>query len=289
MSVFDRQYQVWEGERTTPLARLLILPRYAFRDIFSSRLFTALFTASFGPTIVASLLIWVRNNVSLLERLGLRASEAGQLPTADGRAFLFMLFLQLWFAAILTFIQGPALVSPDLVNGALPLYLSRPVTRTQYVLGKFLVLAILLSLITWIPLSYLFFLQASLAGGSWLFENLRLLFGIVFGSLLAVAVLSIAALAISAYAKAKALARALAAGLLIIPAGFGEFLNEVLDTHWGRMLNVVAALESVAASLLGVPHRVELPLAGGLVSLVFVGVASLLLLNRRLRAFEVVR
>jgi hypothetical protein len=29
--------------------------RYAFRDIFSSRLFTALFTASFGPTIVASL------------------------------------------------------------------------------------------------------------------------------------------------------------------------------------------------------------------------------------------
>ena len=55
------------------------------------------------------------------------------------------------------------------------------------------------------------------------------------------------------------------------------------------MLNVVAALESVAATLLGVPHRVELPLAGGLVSLVFVGVASLLLLNRRLRAFEVVR
>jgi len=286
MAVFDRQYQPWEGVRTGALERLLILPRYAYRDVFASRLFTGLFAGSFVAPLIAALLIWVRNSAPLLAKLN---SSPDQMPGVDGRVFLVVMYAQLWFAAILTLIHGPALVSPDLVNGALPLYLSRPVTKTQYVLGKFLVLALLLSAITWVPLALLFLLQGSLSAEPWMIANLRLLGGSVAGSAVAIAVFSILALALSAWVKAKALARALVAGLLIIPSAFGQVINGTLHTYWGSTLNLVAVLEAVAAHLLGVPTRVDLPLGPALASLAVVGVASLLLLNRRLRAFEVVR
>ena len=46
-------------------------------------------------------------------------------------------------------IVSPSLIAADLSNNALSLYLSRPITRRDYVLGKMAVLAILLSPITW--------------------------------------------------------------------------------------------------------------------------------------------
>ena len=51
-------------------------------------------------------------------------------------------------AFLLTTLVGPSLIAPDLSNGALPLYLSRPFSRIQYVAGKMIVLLLLLSLIT---------------------------------------------------------------------------------------------------------------------------------------------
>ena len=51
-------------------------------------------------------------------------------------------------------------MSPDLRNNGLPLYLSRPFSRTEYVLGKMSVLLILLSAITWVPGLLLFLFQA---------------------------------------------------------------------------------------------------------------------------------
>ena len=50
------------------------------------------------------------------------------------------------FAFLLTAYAGPGLISPDLSNNALPLYLCRPISRTEYVLSKMAVLFIPLSL-----------------------------------------------------------------------------------------------------------------------------------------------
>ena len=59
--------------------------------------------------------------------------------------FFAILTFQGSLAFLLTAWVAPVLVSPDLVNGALPLYLSRPFTRVEYVLGKATVLVTLLS------------------------------------------------------------------------------------------------------------------------------------------------
>ena len=56
--------------------------------------------------------------------------------------------IQSTLAFFIAAFAGPGLISPDLTNGALPLYLSRPFSRAEYTLGKFSVLALLISAIT---------------------------------------------------------------------------------------------------------------------------------------------
>jgi hypothetical protein len=67
-------------------------------------------------------------------------------------------------ALFLAAFVGPGQVSPDLANNALSLYLARPFSRVEYVLGKMSVLAILMSLMTWMPGLLLFGLQGYLEG-----------------------------------------------------------------------------------------------------------------------------
>ena len=87
------------------------------------------------------------------------------------------------FAFFLTLLIGPPLVSRDLTNNALPLYLCRPFSRAEYVVGKMAVLLILLSLITWVPGLLLFLFQAYLEGGGWIAANLWIAGAIFVGSL----------------------------------------------------------------------------------------------------------
>ena len=80
--------------------------------------------------------------------------------------------IQASLAFFVTLLVGPPLVARDLRNNALPLYLCRPFTRAEYVLGKMSVLLILLSAITWIPQLLLFCFQAYLDGAGWFVLNL---------------------------------------------------------------------------------------------------------------------
>ncbi len=165
MTVRTRSFRPFTGTPTSPLTRLLVLPRYAWREVFKSKLVTGAFTSSFLAPIGALVVVWLTHNLPALAR----TPFAEGIPFAiDGRFFGFLLLGQSYFAFVLTLFVGPSLVSPDLVNGALPLYLSRPLLRWQYVAGKLLVLALLLSAITWVPLLLVFVLEASLSGGSWL-------------------------------------------------------------------------------------------------------------------------
>src|SRR6478752_805599 len=72
--------------------------------------------------------------------------------------------------------------SSALANNALALYLARPFSRTEYVIGKMSVLLILLSLMTWVPGLLLFLLQGYLEGWPWMYDNVRFAAGIFFGA-----------------------------------------------------------------------------------------------------------
>ncbi len=150
MAVYKRNYKRYDGAITPERLRFTILPRYSFQTAFESRFFQTFFVACFVPAVVALAIIYIRANASLLRSAGIDLNVRNVL--AVDTTFFYTLFrAQTFMTFILGMFVGPGLVSPDLVNGALPLYLSRPFSRVEYVLGKFCVFATLASLITWIP------------------------------------------------------------------------------------------------------------------------------------------
>ncbi|HEX5761070.1 MAG TPA: ABC transporter permease subunit [Thermoanaerobaculia bacterium] len=285
MAVYERTYRPYTGGFTAERRRFLVLPRYAYEEVFRSKLFLAFFVVCFIPHLAGAVLIYLRHNVSALDYLDLQAAQV--LPI-DGSFFFNMMGAEAMFCFLLALFVGPALIAPDLRNGALPLYLSRPFTRREYVVGKLAVLALLLSAITWVPLLLLFSLQASLEDG-WLAANARIGWGIVAGSWAWILVLSLIALAVSAWVKWKPVARITLLVLFFVLAAFGTMLNETLDTTWGSLLNLGELIRAIWAGLLGIDLRGALAPGAAWAGWAAACAAALALLARRIKAYEVVR
>src|SRR5690348_7823762 len=156
MAVYEQTYKPFAGTLTPEWSRFLIIPRHAFRAVFKSKLFTAFFVLCFLPLLVEAILIYLHHNVNALGIMKLNIQE---LIPIDATFFQTFVDIQGGFAFFVALLVGPPLVSQDLRNNALPLYLCRPFSRTEYVLGKMSVLLILLSWITWIPQLLMFFFQ----------------------------------------------------------------------------------------------------------------------------------
>lgn len=148
MAVYEHLYRAYEGEQQSGISRFLVIPRFALREVFKSKLFTTVFILCFIYPLIAAILVYLHHNVNALSILQLNVRE---LIPIDRTFFRTFLEVQGAFSLILTVLVAPPLISRDLANNALPLYLCRPLSRAEYVLGKLTVVGLLLSLITWVP------------------------------------------------------------------------------------------------------------------------------------------
>jgi ABC-2 type transport system permease protein len=301
MAVYKKTYRPYEGELTPHWKRLAVMPRYAFEDLNRSRFLTIFFLASFVYPLICALVIYVRHNASVLSLLGIQGGTANFVPIGT---FFFMSLLgwQSMLALFMASFIGPGLVSPDLANNALSLYLSRPFSRAEYVFGKMAVLLILLSAMTWIPGLLCFALQAYLEGGTWMADNWRYASGLFFGSWIWILILSLLALALSAWVKWKPASGALMFGVFFVAGGFGATINGVQRTNWGHMFNISYLIGSVwvdlfegankttnGALFFRAPRGQELPIWCSWVGLFGLCAICLFMLNKKIRGMEVVR
>ena len=285
MAVYKRSYRGHNGAITPTWSRFLVMYRFARRTLFQSRMQTAFFVLCFFYPLLCLLGVYANAHLSGFSFLGKMAQP---FLAINGSFFFAYMSVQSSLALLLTAFMGPGLVSPDLANGALTLYLCRPLSRSEYILGKLLVLAITLSWITWVPGLVIFFTQAGLAGGGWLGDNAFLAAGIVVGSLIWIAVLSLLALALSAWVKWRMVAGALVLATFFLGAGFAQAVNGVLQTKQGYLLDIGNLVHTVEHGLLRDGTLTPLSATEAWIALlVFTGLC-LLLLMRKVRANEVV-
>jgi ABC-2 type transport system permease protein len=304
MAVYEHTYKQYLGKLTPEWSRFLVIPRHAFRDVFKSKLFTAFFVVCFIPLLIEAILIYLHHNVNALAIL--KVDVRGLIPID---AFFFQTFVNLQgtFAFFVTLLVGPPLVARDLRNNALPLYLCRPFSRTEYVLGKMSVLLILLSAITWVPQLLLFLFQSYLEGANWFVDNLSLASAIFIGSVVWILLLALLSQAVSALVKWRVIASAALLGIFFIPSVFGEVINQIFLTRWGNIISLGALIKNVTAGLFGTfvqasghitdwDGRVgreiimnEPPLWASWFALFVVCAICLALLSRKVKAYEVVR
>jgi len=168
MAVYRRGYQRYRGELTGRWARLMVLPRFAWQRLLQQRLVVIILVASLFWPLACGMFVYLSNHRELL--LGFAPRDV-ELIEINNTFFLVFMNAQSVFAVILSAFAGPSLIAPDLSNGALALYFSRPLTRAEYVLSRLIVLAGVLSPVTWIPGVLLFAMQSGMAGWSWFALN----------------------------------------------------------------------------------------------------------------------
>lgn len=242
MAVYEQSYRPYAGPRTPENGRFLVIPRYAFRNVFQGKLLTAFFVLCFIPVLVAAIMIYLKHNVSALTIL---QASVGDLLPIDADFFYTFLAAQGSLAFFLTVLVGPPLVAQDLNNNALSLYLARPFSRAEYLAGKASVLVFLLSVITWVPGLLLFALQAYLDGGAWFKANYWVAGAIFGGSALLLTVLTLLALAISAALRWRTVASGALVALALIPLALGNIINEIFQTRWGHLISLRDLIRAV--------------------------------------------
>jgi ABC-2 type transport system permease protein len=285
VAVYKRTYTAYEGEFTPEWSRFLILPRTTYKKLGQSRLVTGLRNISFIFPVGCIAFAYISNNLSVLSNIGVPAAN---VFTVDKGLFLTFCWVQGIFAYLMTALVGPGLVSPDLVNNALPLYLSRPFSRAEYIAGKMSVLIILLSTITWIPGLILFIVQCSLAGWDWTRDNLSIAAALFVGLTIWIVLLSLIALAISAFVKWRIAAAALLLGIFVAGAGFGAALNQIVRTDYGSLLNLPLVMYTIWQQLFGRISDTGVSFELAWLTVIAVCAGCLWLLWRKVRAFEVV-
>ena len=300
MAVYKKTYRPYEGSLTPSWSRMFVITRYAFEDLRRSKFLNTFYSLSFAYPLICALIIYADHNASALKVLGVQ--NASGVISINLTFFFNLLGWQSMLALFLAAFIGPGQISPDLSNNALSLYLARPFSRVEYVLGKMSVLMILMSLMTWVPGLLLFGLQAYLEGGGWAHDNARIAWGFFFGSWVWIVLLSLLALALSAWVKWKPAAGALVFGVFFVAAAFGATINGVQRTNWGSLFNIgylvgsiwVRLMEGATRTTNGavffrVPQGEELPIGWCWFALLALAAVCLYMLARKIRGAEVVR
>jgi ABC-2 type transport system permease protein len=178
MPIFEQGYQHWSGHLSGHAWRWLAITSRGLRSALQGRLVRLCLVLAWLPAIVLTFVIcmWglVERQSELIETirpflttiLGTSVLSGPRDYRAEIWTICFHYFLswELWFSMVLVLLAGPSLISQDLRYNALPLYLSRPLRRRDYFLGKLGVIVALLGMVIIVPsgMAYLMGLLFSL-------------------------------------------------------------------------------------------------------------------------------
>ena len=285
MAVHSHVFRPYEGPRTSTRNRWLVVARYALAEALAQKRTIVLLVAAAFPLLGGAVLVYLRHNVEAIEIL--KVPLEALLPI-DAKFFSTVLTIQCWIAFLLTAATGAKVLVNDLRDNALPLYLSRPLTRVEYVLGKATAIAVLTSLVTWIPSLLLVGLQMSLEP-SWIAPNWWIAPAIFVAAWTAIPLFAVVCLAVAAVLRRRAAAEAAFVALFFVVPLIAKVVDEFLHVDWWVRFFVPAIFEALWTPLFRLQQSNGLSAGGALLSLAVALVLASAVLLRRVRAWEVIR
>ena len=157
------------------------------------REFLGLMLFAWAPFVVRAVQIYVAANF-----------QQASFLAPKGETFREFLDQQGIFVFFVTIYVGAGLIANDRRANALQLYLSKPMTRAEYIAGKLAILFLFLVVVTFLPAMMLLLTQAIFAGSlTFVRNNLYLLPAITLFSLAQVLLASTTMLALSSLSKSS--------------------------------------------------------------------------------------
>ncbi len=282
MPIYEQGYRRYDARAPLHSIRFWPITREALQALLQKRAFLGLLLVCFIPFVVRVVQIYVVT----------RFPEAGRVLPVDGRLFGEFLNKQIGLAILLTIFGGSGLVAGDLRSGAILVYLSRPLTRRDYVIGKLGVLMTLNLSITLVPALLLYFTGLTLDPDRFLkWELAWIAPAVVIHAVVVSLALSLLALAISSLSRSGRVAGLAFFGLLMVLEIVRGVLQAGFDLERAPLLSLQADLRTLGAALFGMTgsrlDAIAWPEAATVLTIV--AGACLLILRSRVRAVEVVK
>jgi ABC-2 type transport system permease protein len=276
--IHDQGYRHYAGERALHGRAWWVIARAGIMERLRERRFLALLLFSWSLFVMRAVQLYVGTTI---------AQASFFAPTAQ--TFHEFLNQQRVFVFFITIYAGAGLIANDRQSNALQIYLSKPLTRHEYIGGKLLTLAAFLVTVTWVPAMLLLVLQVLFSGGvEFLSANPRLIPAITLASFLQVSLAVMTMVALSSLSRSRRFVSMVYAGIVL----FGAALDRVLRIATGNpawaLVSPQNTLAVVTDAMFGNVSERAVPVSVALMALgVLLGI-SVLILERRVRAVEVV-
>ncbi len=302
------RYRPWRGQPRGPLHAAVALARMSLRVLSRQRLLWGLFGLGllvFSFFFYAQyLVVWITN------QLGTETVRFAGIPVTvtnltkfldrlnlNGTAHTFGNFI--WFQGYVLVIvlafAGSVFVGNDFAHGSLPYYLSKPIGRRHYLLGKCLAVGALINVFVTLP-AVVLWVEAGLLFDweTYYLNNVDLLLGVFgYGSVLTVT-LSLLVVATAIWVRRTVPMVMVWMGIFAFLRMLGEQLARELETPAWRLLDLWNSLYLCGLWCLGVEHETIRPVPQprfwqAWLAVAGVSVVCLLYLRRRIQAVEIVQ
>jgi ABC-2 type transport system permease protein len=278
MPIHDQSYRRYIGRREAPGRTWLVIASAGIRTIIAKKKFLGLLLVAWLPFLVRTIQMYISANFPQASIL---------TPTAE--TFREFLDQQGVFVFFITLFVGAGLIANDKRANALQIYLSKPMTRAEYVAGKVAILATFLFMVTWVPAILLVVAQIVFSGSTeFIRANLFVIPAITVFSIVEVAVASITMAALSSASKSGRFVAILYTGVMYFSEAIYGVLFMVTRGTSVSWISLPGNLRQVGDLIFRLDPRYDThPLITLLALGVLVGV-SVVVLERSVRGVEVV-
>ena len=278
MPIHDQGYRRYSGGRAPRGYGWAVITRAGIRTLVAKRAFLGLLLLSWGPFFVRAVQIYAAANLP---------QAAFLAPTPS--TFREFLGQQDIFAFFITVYVGAGRIANDRRANALQIYLSKPLTRAEYVFGKLAILMSFLLLVTWVPAILLLVVQIAFAGNFTFFQNNAYLFpAITVFAFLDVTMVASAMLALSSLSKSSRYVGILYAAVIFFTQAIYGVLFAVTRSTAFSWISFPANLAQVGDAIFRLPLKYSTPWPVSLLMILGLIAVSGVVLERRVRGVEVV-
>ena len=249
MPIHDQSYRRYRGERAAPGLAWGVIAWTGIRSLMAKRLFLALLLFSWSWFVVGAVLLYLSANFPQMDVISPSPEMARQFFEYQG-----------FFVFVITVYVGAGLIAHDRRANALQIYLSKPLSRIEYVAGKLAVLVAFLLLVTWVPAMLLLLLQVMFAGNlTFLRANLFLVPSMTLFSVLYALLASFTMLALSSLSNSARFVGMLYAGALLFTEAIYGVLRGVTGSTAVSWVSFTANLAQVGDLIFRMPLRYQTP------------------------------
>jgi ABC-2 type transport system permease protein len=281
MPIHDQGYRRYGGQKARTGTGWTVIARAGIRAFISKRAFLGLLLISWFPFFVRAVQFYAASNLTSIPQASLLA------PSAE--TFRQFLEQQQTFVFFVTVYVGAGLIANDRRANALQIYLSKPLTRAEYVFGKLAILMAFLALVTWLPAIVLLIVQITFAGNFTFFMNNVFLFpAITLFAFIEVALASSTMLALSSLSKSSRYVAILYAAVIFFTQAVYGVIYAVTRSTALSWLSFSANLAQVGDVIFRQPLKYETPWPVSLLMILALVGLSGVILERRVRGIEVV-